>query len=193
MLNAVGRLSNLGDHAEKLCVAVSRALLQEDKTCATKTVVEVMQFQAKELSMAVPLGRLGLVGSSLHQRLPHLGYFLIEFYRSMSSMSVGSCNIVLRKSTGSKPGKLAGGSASLKKKHCCDVSLLLWQHRLPQLLQLRHGMSKVFKQKKEQEKPDEAKRFAVAAFKQVRCHVVMPVRLGQLPTFSQRSDFWLTS
>ena len=54
-------------------------------------------------------------------------------------------------------------------------------------------MSKVFKQKKEQEKPDEVKRFAVAAFKQVRCHVVMPVRLGQLPTFSQRSDFWLTS
>lgn len=85
-LNAVGRLSNMGNHAENLCIAVSRALLQEDGTCGTKTVIEVMQFQAKELSMAV------------------------------------------------------------------------------------HGMSKVFKQKKtqEQEKPDEVKRFAAAAFKQAR-------------------------
>jgi hypothetical protein len=35
-------------------------------------------------------------------------------------------------------------------------------------------MSKVFKQKKtqEQEKPDEVKRFAAAAFKQARCHIV---------------------
>ena len=44
---------------------------------------------------------------------------------------------------------------------------------MPRLLQFRHGMSKVFKQKKtqEQEKPDEVKKLAVAAFKQVRCHV----------------------
>ena len=84
-LNAVGRLSNLGNHAENLCIAVSRDLLQEDGTCGTKTVIEVMQFQAKELSMAVPLGRLGAGQFFTPQRVSHLGYFLMFFLSCFGS------------------------------------------------------------------------------------------------------------
>jgi hypothetical protein len=39
-----------------------------------------MQFQAKELSMAVPLGRLGAGQFFTPQRVSHLGYFLMFFF-----------------------------------------------------------------------------------------------------------------
>jgi hypothetical protein len=156
-----------------------------------------MQFQAKELSMAVPLGRLGAGQFFTPQRVSHLGYFLmfffIVFWQSMSSMSVGSYNIVSTQSNGSKPGNPAGGSARLK-----NYSRLLWQDWFATAPAVEARYVKGLQTEEDAGAGEAGRsqticRCSVQAGPLPHCIIVMPARLGQLHTFSQRSGFWLAS